>query len=223
MEATCESCIKAKQKQKNIPKYVDFKATKPGKNVFLDLSSIKYKSLGGAKFWLLFVDEYTSFKKSYFLHTKNQVTEKGLEFIHLLQLNNIKVKVFRCDNAAENEKFKEKLIELSMDAGFEFSAPGTPQQNGVVERAFAMLYRRVRAMLNYAKIKGEIRKLLWAESAKTTTDLDGILYRKKQTENSYTTMFKKNPGFIKHLCIFREMRFVLIHCQIGYKSKISDK
>ena len=26
MKALCESCIKAKQKQKNIPKYVDFKA-----------------------------------------------------------------------------------------------------------------------------------------------------------------------------------------------------
>ena len=132
VEATCESCIKAKQKQKNIPKYVDFKATEPGGKVFFDLSSIKYKSLGGAKFWLLFVDEYTGFKKIYFLRTKNQVTEKGLEFIHLLQSNDIKVKVFRCDNAA-----------LGMDAHFEFLAPGTPQQNGVVERAFATLYSRL--------------------------------------------------------------------------------
>ena len=103
-----------------------------------------------------------------------------MEFIHLLQSNNIKVKVFRCDNATENEKFKEKIIELGMDARFEyFSAPGTPQQNGVVKRAFATLYGRVRAMLNYAKIKGDIRKLLWAECAKTATDLDGILYGKK--------------------------------------------
>ena len=35
VEATCESCIKAKQKQKNIPKYVDFKAGEPGGKVFL--------------------------------------------------------------------------------------------------------------------------------------------------------------------------------------------
>ena len=76
VEAMCESCIKAKQKQKNIPKYVDFKATEPGGKVFFDLSIIKYKNLGGAKFWLLFVDEYTSIKKNYFLRTKNQVTEK---------------------------------------------------------------------------------------------------------------------------------------------------
>ena len=60
-----------------------------------------------------------------------------------MQSNDIKVKVFRCDNAAE---FKEKIIKIGMDARLEFSAPGTPQQNGVVERAFATLYGRVRAM-----------------------------------------------------------------------------
>ena len=58
---------------------------------------------------------------------------------------------------------------------------------------------------------------------KTATDLDGILYGKKQNENSYTKMFRRNPGFIKHLYIFGQMGFVLIHCQICSKSKISDK
>ena len=40
-----------------------------------------------------------------------------------------------------------------MNPRFEFSAPGTPQQNGVVERAFATLYDRVQAMLNYQILK----------------------------------------------------------------------
>ena len=160
VEATCGSCIKTKQKQKNEPKYIDFKAEEPGGEVFFYLSSIEYKSLGGEKFWLLFVDKYTGFKKTYFLRTKNQVTEKGFEFIHLLQSTGIKGKVFRCDNIAENEKFKEKIIELGMDTRFEVSAPGTPQQNGVIERAFAMLYGRVQAMLNYANIEDDIRKSL---------------------------------------------------------------
>ena len=60
-----------------------------------------------------------------------------------MQSNDIKVKIFRCDNTAENKNVKEKIIELGMDAHFEFSAPGTPQQNGVVKRAFATLYGRV--------------------------------------------------------------------------------
>ena len=84
MEATYESCIKTKQKQNNVPKYVDSMAEEPGGKVFFVLSSIEYKSLGEAKFWLLFVDKCTGFKKSYFLRTRNQGTEKGLKLIHLL-------------------------------------------------------------------------------------------------------------------------------------------
>ena len=37
------------------------------------------------------------------------------------------------------------------DIGFEFTAQGTPQHNSVVERAFATLFGRVRAMMNIAK------------------------------------------------------------------------
>ena len=55
----CKSCIKGKQHQKNVAKKVEFKAKKPGNRVYFDISSIQYKSLGGSKFWLLFVDEHT--------------------------------------------------------------------------------------------------------------------------------------------------------------------
>jgi transposase InsO family protein len=34
---------------------------------------------------------------------------------------------------------------------FEYTAPGTPQQNGKIERKFATLYGMNRAMLNAAK------------------------------------------------------------------------
>ena len=52
--------------RKNIPKNTEFKAEKAGERVYVDISSIQYKSLGGLNFSLLFVDEYTGFKKSYF-------------------------------------------------------------------------------------------------------------------------------------------------------------
>ena len=62
-----------------------------------------------------------------------------------------KIEKFRCDNARENNKFTEKLSELLKNTITEYSAPGPPQQNGVVERAFATLYGRVRAKLTYAE------------------------------------------------------------------------
>ena len=95
-----------------------------------------------------------------------------------MQSNDIKVKVIRCDNAAENEKFKEKIIEFGMNVRFELSAQGAPQQNGVVEGAFATLNGRVSAMLNFIYVEGDVLKSLWAECQKTATGLDRILYKR---------------------------------------------
>ena len=106
----CESCIKDKQRPKNVAKKVEFKAKKPGNQVYFDISSIQYKSLGGSKFWLLFVDERTRYKKSYFLSLKSQMAKKGMEYIHFMETNTIKITTFRCDNEGEHIKFKEKLV-----------------------------------------------------------------------------------------------------------------
>ena len=74
-----------------------------------------------------------------------------------------------CDNAGENKKLEENVIEKNMKIIFEYTAAGTPQQNRVAERAFATLYGRVRAMLNRAGLEGMTREKLWAECAMTAT------------------------------------------------------
>ena len=56
----------------------------------------------------------------------------------------------------------------------EFTAPDTPQQNGRVERKFATLYGRVRAMLNRSRLPINARNKLWAECARTATDAENI-------------------------------------------------
>ena len=61
------------------------------------------------------------------------MAEKGLKYIKFLETNKIKVKTFSCDNAGENEIFKQKLIDLGKNIKVEFLTPGTPQQNGIVE------------------------------------------------------------------------------------------
>ena len=53
------------------------------------------------------------------------------------------MKAIHCDNAGENVKLKEKLDKMQYGIDFEMTAAGTPQHNGVVERAFATLYGRI--------------------------------------------------------------------------------
>ena len=96
-------------------------------------------------------------------------------------------------------------------------------KNGVVERAFATLYGRVRAMPTYAKMEGEIRHKLWAECANTATHLDGILIPPNEKKSNYQKIHNKNPAFIHNLRLFGRVRIMLTHKQIGFKSKLDEK
>ena len=66
---TCANCAKAKARQANIPKSIpeEKRSKKPGERLMFDVSSIKRKSFGGAKFWLLIMDDATGFIWSYFI------------------------------------------------------------------------------------------------------------------------------------------------------------
>ena len=44
-----------------------------------------------------------------------------------------RVKFIRCDNEDENKAVDEDSKENSLGIKFEYTAPGTPQQNGMVE------------------------------------------------------------------------------------------
>ena len=56
------------------------------------------------------------------------------------------------DNAGENKILAKSCDQNEMGIKFEYTAPGTPQQNGVVEGAFVTLIGRGRAMMNHAKV-----------------------------------------------------------------------
>ena len=54
----------------------------------------------------------------------------------------------RCDNAGENLALQTLCEQEGLQVKFEFTEPGTPQQNVCVERLFATFFGRIRAMLN---------------------------------------------------------------------------
>ena len=54
------------------------------------------------------------------------------------------VKIILCDNAGENKTLKESCAKISEEIRMEFTSPGTPQQNGVLERLFSTLYSWMR-------------------------------------------------------------------------------
>ena len=166
----CEDCVISKAKQKNVLKASGNKSTVAGEHLFLDISSIKAVSAGGAKFWILIVDEATDMKWSYFVKLKSELKRKVIDFIKELKSKDNKfVKYIRCDNAGENNALQAACVVEESGITFEYTAPGTLQSNRTVDQSFATLYGRVRAMMNHVRFSQKARNDLWAECGATAT------------------------------------------------------
>ena len=146
----CLSCSLEKIRQKNIPKKNEVKSKNPGERMYLDISSMRKASMGGRQHWVMLVDEATKYKKSFFLKKKNEQVEPIIDWIKALKARHkIQVKIIRCDNAGENKVLEREPDKNELGIIFEYTAPGTPQQNGVVERVFVTVMGRERACRNH--------------------------------------------------------------------------
>ncbi|KAL8088230.1 hypothetical protein AgCh_038130 [Apium graveolens] len=105
-------------------------------------------SIAKKRYVLVIVDEYTRYTWVYFLHTKDESPSILLDHVREMEKGSTyKVKIIRSDNGTE---FKNSSMEeFCKFKGIkqEFSAPGTPQQNGVVERKNRTLIEDARTML----------------------------------------------------------------------------
>ena len=147
--APCEVCAQAKIRQANIPKKKMKKLpTKPGYRVFIDICSFKQVSRGGNRHWVIVVDEFSDCSHSFFLSRKSDhiklisMWKKGLA-----KKYGIEIKRIRLDNSGEYKSLQKECNKETLGVIFEFTAPGTPQQNPVAERRIPMLMGRARAML----------------------------------------------------------------------------
>ena len=144
--------------------------------MYSDISSMRKPTMGGRQHWVVLVDEARKYKKSFFLKKKNEHVEPSIDWTKALKARHeIQVKIIRCDNAGENKFLERESDKNELGIIFEYTAPGTPQQNGVVERAFVIVMGRARAMMNHAGFTMAKRQQLWCEAAQTATLLYNIL------------------------------------------------
>ena len=126
------------------------------------------KSIGGSRFFLLFVDSYSRMTFIYFLKHKNEVFQKFKDFKAIVEnQQDKKIKILRTDNGGEfcssvMESYltKEGIIHQKTTAY-------TPEQNGVCERANRTVIEKARCLLFDAKLS----KKFWAEATNTAVYL----------------------------------------------------
>ena len=204
----CNSCSLSKDRRKDLNKINTHKSNIPCERLYSEISYVNSLILGKKRFWILFVDEYSRFKWSNFVERKSDFVPTEISRLRELIYMKFKPKYLRIDNSGENLKLKNYLVNnidfhSIRNVNIEFTAPHTPQQNGVVEISFAFLYDKVRAMLNRAGFPLHLRELFWAECCNMATQLDNILV--KRNHCSYELLFKKKPKVWNELHGFGEI------------------
>jgi transposase InsO family protein len=189
----CGACQAGKQvgaphRTKNI-----MTTTRPLKMLHMDLfGPIAYISISGNKYGPVIIDDYSRFTWVFFLQDKSETQEVLKKFMKRTQNEfDAKVKRIRSDNGT---KFKNTQVEDYLDEEgikHEFSAPYTPQQNGVAERKNRTLIEMARTMLDEYKTLNRF----WAEVINTACHVTNRLYlHKLLKKTSYELLTSNKPN-----------------------------
>lgn len=164
-EQPCVPCIEAKQTRKSFPKGQARRATSRLELVHTDLvGPMSEDSWGGAKYVLMFTDDYSRKTFGYLLKSKSETFSKFVEFKSLVEnQTGLNIKRVRSDNGLEycNSQFNN----LFKSAGIvhETTVPYCPEQNSVQERANRVVVEKARALL----ADSGLPKPYWGEAINT--------------------------------------------------------
>ena len=221
----CGTCAQAKIRQANIPKKKEKQVpSRPRYRLFIDISSFKHGSMGGKRHGLIVVDEFRDCSHSFFLKRKSDQIEMIPIWIKELKAKyGIDIKYIRLNNSGENKSLQKECEKQNVGIIFEFTAPGTPQQNSVVETIIPTLMGRSRAMMLTGGFSQQDKRKFWCEVISTATKLDDIMVRRERTKPPFTLFYNDEPKYMKFLRSFREMAVIGISDGKKMRSKFDTR
>jgi hypothetical protein len=154
----------------------------------------------------------------FFLQDKSETQGTLKHFLRRAQNEfELKVKKIRSDNGFEfkNLQVEEHLEEEGIK--HEFSAPYTPQQNGVVERKNRSLIDMARTMLGEYKMP----KRFWLEAVNTACRAINWLYLHRLLKKTSYELLTGNKPNVSYFRVFGSKCYILV--KKGRHSKFASK
>ena len=195
-DRVCRSCVEGKMHDIYHPSKTIISSKRVLELLHVDLfGPIPEASLGGKKYCLVIVDDYSRYTWVFFFKTKMETQQTIIDFSNEAQCqHNVPILVIRSDNGSEFKNYT--LNEFLSEEGIrhQYSAAYTPQQNGVAERKNRTLIDMARSML--AEFKSPIN--FWAEAISTACHSSNRLYFRKglkKTPYEILTGNKPNIGY----------------------------
>jgi transposase InsO family protein len=214
----CAACQAGKQVGSTRHNKNVMTTSRPLELLHMDLfGSVAYLSIGGSKYGLVIVDDFSRFTWVFFLQDKS---ERGTLKRFLRRAQNefeLKVKKIRSDNGFEfkNLQVEEYLEEEGIK--HEFSAPYTRQQNDVVERKNRTLIDMARMMLGEFKTP----ERFWSEAVNTACHAINRLYLHRLLKKTSYELLTGNKPNVSYFRVFGSKCYILV--KKGRHSKFAPK
>jgi hypothetical protein len=199
-DQVCHSCLAAKQTRMPYPQHSKWRADEPLDLVHVDLCGpITPETVGGNKYFMLLVDDCTRWMSVYILKSKDQTCSTFVKFKAEAENSlGYRIKVVRSDRGGEFLSGALKDVCESAGIKRQFTAPYSPQQNGVVERRNRTVMEMARSLLKCMNVPG----CFWGEAVNHSVYL---LNRLPTKPMGYRTPFEgwhgKRPQ-LGHLKVF---------------------
>lgn len=217
-KASCTTCCEGKQCR------LPFKGSGQRSSNLLDLvhtdicGPMETTSIGGARYFLLFVDDYSRITFVYFLKHKNEAL-KYFKIFKAQVENQTKrtIKVIRSDNGLEycNKEFEDHLNSAGII--HQKSNPYTPEQNGLCERFNRTIVEKARCLLFDANLGKEF----WGEATNTAVYLQNRTVAAALDNRTPYELWTGTKPDISHIRIFGST--VMVHVAKQKRKKWDKK
>ena len=215
----CEGCVEGKLAKKPYKSIGGIRSKHKMQLIHSDVCGpMQTESIGGARYFVTFIDDYSRCCKVYFVRQKSEVFSKFKEFEKTFSNEcGQRVTRLRTDNGGEytSKEFQEYLKAQGIH--HEMTVPHSPQQNGVAERKNRTLVEAARSMLSHAKLP----KMYWAEAVATAAYIQNRLPTSVlKQETPYERWCGKKPD-MRHMRVFGCVAYA--HIPDEHRRKLDKK
>ncbi|KAE9332538.1 Retrovirus-related Pol polyprotein from transposon TNT 1-94 [Phytophthora rubi] len=206
-QGLCDACQLGTKRRGSFPAAPRLDVVECNSGVHSDICGpIEIPSLNGKRYVLLFVDSFSRYCHIYLLARRSEFFKCVEEHKAAIEnKHNRSLRKFTSDNAGEylSDEFLDFCARHGIDRGT--TVPYTPEQNGLAEVRFRILFNKVRTVL----VDSNSPKQLWAEA------LQVVVYLQNRTMNTTTrrTPFEAWYGFVpdvSHLRVFGSLAYVYL-------------
>ncbi|WVZ09086.1 hypothetical protein V8G54_022432 [Vigna mungo] len=201
----CESCTMGKQTRSVFKKHALKRVRQLLEVIYVDLCGpFDISSLGGNKYFLLVVDEFSRKLWVYLLKEKCETYTNFINFCTMAERQSgKKIKIFRTDGGGEFNSGDMARFCTGKGIIHEVTAPYTPQHNGLAER------------------RNHLPRYLWGEAVSTAAYLLNKSPTKALPSSTPEEAWSGNKPDVRHLKIFGSICYK--HVPSELRKKLDDR